>query len=254
MPKAGRVTRLRRSQRVLRLLTPRGGIGVFHRVCTAVSTFHAAPVCTTAKSDVDNAARANCALATPGKQFKAELFPTLRPDGRRRRLLMARFKKMVIAGTSDPSDVRPPDPAKSDWPGKAVVAVARAAVRELPALPPAESDRLAGYCGRRSPPAAPLWPWKRSRRPRCCVARFHSPPQSRTARRSDMSRDSSCGRPSAALWTPRGHSQRPTSMNTWRRRQLRAAAHWTSGATSCTGQAGDCTHNSSRRRNQRMRR
>ncbi len=57
---------------------------------------------------------------------------------------MARFKKMMIAGTSDRTDGRPPDPAASDWPGKTVVAVARAAVRELPALAPAESDRLAG--------------------------------------------------------------------------------------------------------------
>ena len=57
---------------------------------------------------------------------------------------MARFKKMIIASPApDAGKTEIAAAARSGEPGKRVVAVAAAAVRELPALPPAESDRLA---------------------------------------------------------------------------------------------------------------
>jgi hypothetical protein len=57
---------------------------------------------------------------------------------------MARFKKMMIASAAPGgSEAKSGEAACSDSPAKTVVAVARAAVRELPALPLSESDRLA---------------------------------------------------------------------------------------------------------------
>lgn len=57
---------------------------------------------------------------------------------------MARFKKMVIAGSASGRNEAASNVSVGlDAAAKSVVAVARAAVKELPALPPAESDRLA---------------------------------------------------------------------------------------------------------------
>lgn len=55
---------------------------------------------------------------------------------------MARFKKMVIAGAA-PTDHQPPARVNGDDLPGSVFAVARAAVKELPALPPSEAERLA---------------------------------------------------------------------------------------------------------------
>ncbi|WP_079922383.1 hypothetical protein [Mycobacterium sp. AT1] len=56
---------------------------------------------------------------------------------------MARFKKMMIASAAPAAaDHNAGDAAAADVSAMAVFAVARAAVKELPALPPSESDRL----------------------------------------------------------------------------------------------------------------
>ncbi len=55
---------------------------------------------------------------------------------------MARFKKMVIAGTVPGlTDAKRAEASGPDMQPKTVVAVARSAVRDLPALPPAESEQ-----------------------------------------------------------------------------------------------------------------
>jgi hypothetical protein len=57
---------------------------------------------------------------------------------------MARFKKMMIAGTAPAGNAQETGEAGGvGSSAKTVVAVARAAVKELPALPPSENDRLA---------------------------------------------------------------------------------------------------------------
>lgn len=56
---------------------------------------------------------------------------------------MARFKKMMIAGSAPAGTAQEPgEVAGAGSSAKTVVAAARAAVKELPALPPSESDRL----------------------------------------------------------------------------------------------------------------
>ena len=146
---------------------------------------------------------------------------------------MARFKKMVIAGTVPGlSDAKQTEASGPDMQPKTVVAVARSAVRDLPALPPAESDRLASLLRQTVTLTTRRWPGRRSRQRRGCAARCHSPVQNKTARQWVMLPDSWCGRHSATWSIRSGRSRRPTSTSIWQQPRHRADALTTSAATS----------------------
>jgi len=68
---------------------------------------------------------------------------------------MARFKKMVIAGTSAVDDYQPAVVDGGDLSSGSAFAVAKAAVKELPGLPLAEADRLARLLGQRVTASSP---------------------------------------------------------------------------------------------------